>query len=145
MFQEDNILSSSFKLSELEAHIGVEFENKNHLKKAFIHFSLKGDNHKLRDNQTLEFLGDAVLRLIISEYAYEKYESKMYFIFELSNSWSDEGRFSKFRDKLVIGDCISKIAKELMLGKYLIMSKGEKQNKEGESKRLTLMSGDLLG
>jgi len=44
--------------------------------------------------------------------------------FELSNSWSDEGRFSKFRDKLVIG-IVFKIAKELVLGKYLIMSKGK--------------------
>ena len=96
MFQEDNILSSSSKLSELESHIGVKFRNKNHLKRAFIHSSLNGQNHNLRDNQTLEFLGDAVLGLIISECAYEMYESKMYFIFELTNSISDEGRFFHF-------------------------------------------------
>lgn len=145
MFQEDNILSSTIKLSELEAHIGIEFENKNHLKKAFIHSSLKGDYPNVRDNQTLEFLGDAVLGLIISEYAYEKYESKMYFVFELSNSMSDEGRFSTFRDEFVIGDCICKIAKKLKLGKYLIMSNGEKQNKDGEPKRLTDCLEALIG
>ncbi len=145
MFQDDNILSSSSKLSELETQIGVEFENKNHLKKAFIHPSVKGDNLNVRDNQTLEFLGDAVLGLIISEYAYKKYESKMYFVFELSNSMSDEGRFSTFRDKFVIGDCISKIAKELGLAKYLMMSKGEKQNIDGEPKRLTDCLEALIG
>ena len=146
MLQEDNILSSSIKLTELEAHIGIEFKNKNLLKKAFIHSSLKGNySTKRGDNQTLEFLGDSVLGLIISEYAYEKYETKMMYIFQLSNSMSDEGRFSTFRDKLVKGDCIYKIAKELGLGKYLVMSKGEKQNISGEPKRLTDCLEALIG
>ena len=61
-----------------ETSIGIEFKNKELLKQAFIHRSYLNENRsiKLEHNERLEFLGDAVLELVITDYLYKKYPEK---------------------------------------------------------------------
>lgn len=69
--------------------------------------------HPLVDNQRLEFLGDSVADLVVSTYIYEKYKAK------------DEGELTKLRAFLVCEGSFAKIAKEIHLGEYLLLGKGE--------------------
>lgn len=142
----NNILTSEIALSRLEKHLKVEFMNKNLLKRAFIHSSFKNENPSmnLNDNQELEFLGDAILGLVISEYIYDSYKSKMLFIRETLTPPSDEGKYSKFRDKH-IGKLLSEIADKLELDNYLLKSNGESNNNGGKASRLEDLLEALIG
>jgi tetratricopeptide (TPR) repeat protein len=116
------------------------------LKCAFIHPTFKRENSSLRlsDNQKLEFLGDAVLGLVISEYTYGNYSSKMLFIRETLTPKKDEGKFSQFREKH-IGTLLSEIADNLGLDVYLLKGNGECNNDEGKASRLEDLMEALIG
>lgn len=142
----NNILASDSILSELENRLGTDFQNKNLLKCALIHSTFKEENPSLRlsDNQTLEFLGDAVLGLVISEYTYDNYISKMSFIRETLTPKKDEGKYSKFRDKH-IGSLLSEIADKLVLDSYLLKGNGEAKNDAGKASRLEDLMEAVVG
>jgi len=103
------------KLYEFQKKIGINFNNLELLNKAFIHPSFSYERHTgiEENNQRLEFLGDAVLQLIISQWIYEEFPE------------CSEGELTKIRAFLVCEDSLSKISKSLYLGDYLILSKGE--------------------
>ena len=142
----DTILTSDILLLELENHLGVTFHNKGLLKCAFTHSTFKNENPSLQvnDNQTLEFLGDAVLGLIISEYTYDRYFSKMLFVRETLTPNKDEGKYSEFRDKH-IGILLSEIADKLGLNTYLVKGNGERNNNAGKASRLEDLMEALIG
>ena len=100
---------------KLENTINYKFKNQEILKQAFIHSSYVNEHEmkKYDDNQRLEFLGDAVLELIVSDYLYKKYPDK------------EEGFLTKKRARLVCEDTLSKIAIELELYNYLILGNSE--------------------
>jgi|GEM_PF-206943 len=141
-----NILTSNSALSELEELLGVNFEKKNLLKSAFIHSSYKNEHIAIqfKDNQTLEFLGDAVLGMIISEYTYDNYSEKTHIIHETITSPTYEGKYSKFRDKH-IGILLSLIADEMELDRYLLKGNGESKNIAGKESRLEDLMEALIG
>lgn len=105
-------------LSELEVEIQYSFNNKNLLLLALTHASYANENNieKTYTNQRLEFLGDAVLELISSDFLYNKYDK------------FNEGVLTKTRAKLVCEDNLADVARELKLYNYLLIGKGE--NKE---------------
>ena len=70
-------------------------------------------SHSANNNERLEFLGDAVLDLVISEFLYLFYSEQT------------EGSLSRMRSNLVKGDTLAALAKELNLGDYLVLGKGE--------------------
>ena len=142
----DTILTSDSLLSELENHLEVTFHTKGLLKCAFTHSTFKHENPSLQlnDNQTLEFLGDAVLGLIISEYTYDRYFSKMLFVRETLTPNKDEGKYSEFRDKH-IGSLLSEIADKLGLDNYLVKGNGERNNNTGKASRLEDLMEALIG
>ena len=86
-------------------------------------------SHSANNNERLEFLGDAVLDLDISELLYQFYSEQT------------EGSLSRMRSSLVKGDTLAALAKELDLGEYLVLGKGE--NTSGGRERLSLLSNAL--
>jgi len=86
-------------------------------------------SHSVNNNERLEFLGDAVLDLVVSELLYQCYSKET------------EGSLSRMRSSLVKGDTLAALAKELDLGDYLVLGKGE--NTSGGRERLSLLSNGL--
>jgi ribonuclease-3 len=107
--------------SKFEKKIGIKFKNKNLLKQAFTHRSYINENPPpagglLGHNERLEFLGDAVLELVITEHLFSKYPKK------------NEGELTSFRAALVNADMLSRVAKSLSMGDFLLLSRGEKKD-----------------
>lgn len=110
------------KLDILENTLGYEFKDKKLLIEALTHKSYK----QPYDNERLEFLGDAVLDLIVGEYLFDKF------------SKSDEGKLSKIRASLVNEDGFCKLAKSIGLGDYILLSNAEENN--GGREKSSLLS-----
>ena len=98
-------------LEKLQERLGYKFKNPTHLKIALTHKSAKNGHN----NERLEFLGDAVMDLIVGEYLFKKFSS-------------DEGDLSKLRAALVNESSFSKFAKFLGIGENLNMSLSEERN-----------------
>lgn len=103
------------RLKELEKKIGYTFQKKELLQKAMMHSSYTNEKHmKKQDcNERLEFLGDAVLELTTSEALF------------FDNPSMPEGELTKTRASIVCEPALAFVAKELMLGSYLLLGKGE--------------------
>ena len=100
--------------AELQLLLGHNFRDENLLRLALTHPSVAHEaNAALTHNQRLEFLGDAVLGLVLSRELFEKF------------STADEGELTKSRAKLVNAVSLAAHARELGLGAYLILSRGE--------------------
>ncbi|MFA5839610.1 MAG: ribonuclease III [Candidatus Margulisiibacteriota bacterium] len=102
------------ELQILELKIGTIFINKNILNQALTHSSF-GHERNLPDNERLEFLGDAVLKLVVSEHLYLKFPER------------DEGALTKIRASVISDDTLSKISRDLGIGEYLLLSENEKK------------------
>ncbi len=100
--------------SKLEKKIKIIFKNQELLKQAFVHRSYINENpgFALPHNERLEFLGDAVLELVVTDYLY-------------ANFPNPEGELTNWRASLVNSIMLSKLAKNLGLEDYLFLSKGE--------------------
>jgi len=111
-------------LSNIEEKIGIRFKDKNVLKRAFVHRSYlnEASENGLRSNERLEFLGDAVLEFVSSEYLFLKYPDFA------------EGKLTSIRSILVCTRTLAEVADELDLGEYLFLSKGEEEG-EGRNKK----------
>lgn len=103
------------KLEDFEKRIGYEFQNKKLIMLALTHSSYANEKHQgnLANNERLEFLGDAVLELVSSEYLF------------LHNRKMHEGDLTKLRASLVCEPTLAACAREMELGKYLLLGKGE--------------------
>lgn len=104
-------------LFEIQHNINYEFKNMELLYQAMAHSSYINDSkmNKLKSNERLEFLGDAVLELISSEFLFEKYPMKT------------EGELTKLRASLVSEYPLAQVARQLKLGDYIILSNGEER------------------
>jgi len=113
-------------LAEFETKIGIRFKEKDLLRQVFVHRSYLNENvgFDLDHNERLEFLGDAVLELVVTEYLYKTYPNP-------------EGELTNWRSALVRGVMLSGLAKELGIDSYLYLSKGE-QKSEGKARELIL-------
>jgi ribonuclease-3 len=100
-------------MKELENKLGVAFENKKLLDIATTHSSFANQKKDIVYNERLEFLGDAVLQLCITEYLFQNYDEK------------SEGDLTKTRALIVCENSLYDIANKWELGRYINMSKGE--------------------
>ena len=118
-------------LRAFQEKIGYEFENRNLLLQALTHSSYANEKHmrKLSDNERLEFLGDAVLEIISSDYLFDNYP-------ELP-----EGELTKLRASIVCEPTLALCAVEMSLGDYLLLGKGE--NQTGGRNRKSILSDAL--
>lgn len=119
------------RLKEFEQILEFEFKDKKLLQQALTHTSYANENkgRKALHNERLEFLGDAVLEIIVSEYLYFNYP-------KLS-----EGELTKFRAKIVCEPTLAFMAQKLDLGKFLYLGKGERLS--GGDKRPSILSDAL--
>ncbi|MBA3052925.1 MAG: ribonuclease III [Candidatus Omnitrophica bacterium] len=103
------------KLKSIEKAISYRFRNKSLLNQALTHKSYANERSQScsGDNERLEFLGDSVLGIVISNVLYNDYPDK------------DEGVLTKYKSQLVSGTTLGRIAKELRFGEYLLLGKGE--------------------
>lgn len=106
------------EFSPLEKKLGVNFNNKDLLTQAFVHRSYLNENpdFNLQQNERLEFLGDAVVELIVTEHLYKDHPDK------------EEGELTNWRAALVNAKMLSSLAEELGFNDFLLLSRGE--NKE---------------
>jgi len=100
-------------ITKLEERLGYNFKDKQLIIEALTHKSYK----KPYNNERLEFLGDAVLDLIVGEYLFKKFPD------------SDEGTLSKIRASIVNENGFASLAKEIGLGEFLYLSTAEENNK----------------
>ncbi len=106
---------------------GIKFNNYDLLKQAHVHRSYLNEhrNFALDHNERLEFLGDAVLELSVTEYLYKNYENP-------------EGQLTNWRASLVNGQMLAKIAQGLDIEKNLFLSKGESKDQNGKARNYIL-------
>ena len=116
---------------EFEKRTGYQFQNKKLLAQALTHSSYANERHlgKQADNERLEFLGDAVLEIVTSEYLFHRYPEY------------PEGELTRLRASMVCEPTLAFCTSELELGKYLLLGKGEDQT--GGRERKSILSDAL--
>ncbi|WP_322903836.1 ribonuclease III [Paenibacillus campi] len=102
-------------VKQLQQQIQIQFHNRQLLKQAFTHASYVNEHRfsQHQDNERLEFLGDAVLELTVSEYLYNEYPDR------------PEGELTKLRAAIVCEPSLVKFAEALDFGRYVLLGKGE--------------------
>jgi len=102
-------------LAEIEQRLGVVFSDKSLLHRALVHRSYHNEHpgFPLENNERLEFLGDAVLGFVTGEYLYHRFPEMA------------EGQLTNLRSALVRRDALAQLARELDLGRFLLMGAGE--------------------
>lgn len=117
--------------TELQSQLGTSFSDLSLLQQAFVHRSYLNENpdFRLGSNERLEFLGDALLSLVIAEFLFREFG-------DLS-----EGELTKLRSDLVRQDSLARLASSLGLGQYLYLGQGEE--KGGGRKRSRNMACTL--
>ena len=113
-------------LEQFEDIIGYKFKNKNYLQIALTHSSYVNEHKMSKDNERLEFLGDSVLGLIVSNYIFA-YKSTL-----------KEGDLTKIRSTIVCEKSLMNIAEKLKIGQYIKLGKGEKIS--GGAKRASILA-----
>ena len=113
-------------MKNLEKNIGYVFKDKSLLELALTHSSYANElGNQAKCNERLEFLGDSVLSIIVSDYLYNNFETP-------------EGDLTKLRASLVCEEALFDFAKEINLGEFIKLGKGEQNN--GGNKRPSILS-----
>lgn len=114
-------------IKQLAESLGVPYAPEGHLEQAVVHRSYLNEHPEfpLQHNERLEFLGDAVLELVVTEYLYNTYPNP-------------EGELTTWRSSLVNGDSLSQIAQELKIEGYLYLSRGEEKDANSKARRYIL-------
>lgn len=104
--------------SKFEKKTNIIFNNKKLLEQAFTHRSYINENNgsKVSHNERLEFLGDAVLELVVTDYLYNKYPEE------------DEGSLTAYRSSLVNAITIGEVAQNMGMNDFLLLSRGESKD-----------------
>jgi len=104
------------QLQELEAKLGIAFLNRSLLNQSLTHSSYANESKiKIYDNERLEFLGDAVIKLVISEYLYNKFPGH------------NEGDLTKIRAVAISDDILSLVAKKLKISIFILLGSNERR------------------
>lgn len=102
-------------LSLLEKKVNLKFKNMDIIQRAFVHRSYLNESNIQHSNERLEFLGDSILSFLVSRFLFEKYPG------------FEEGYLTNLRSSVVKTSTLAQIAKNLDLGNYLKLSKGEEE------------------
>lgn len=120
-------MSDEKNFSLLEEKIGVKFKNLDLLKQSMAHRSYLNENSHfhLDNNERLEFLGDAVLEIAVTEYLFNNFDNQ-------------EGELTNWRASLVNSKMLSKIASDLKLEQHLYLSRGEAKDRNTKARQYIL-------
>jgi ribonuclease-3 len=117
-------------VNQFEKVLGYEFINKDLLKEALTHSSFSNENGKeIRNNERMEFLGDAVLEIMVSHYLFKRFNSY------------PEGKLTRLRSKVVCEEVLYEISMEYKLGDFLVLGKGEEYT--GGRNRKSILADSL--
>ena len=119
----------SSNIDFFEQKINYEFKNKEYILEALTHSSYSNENKNYPFNERLEFLGDSVLSIVISDYLFKK-ETKL-----------PEGELTKIRANIVCEESLSEVSKNIHLGKYMLLGKGEEAT--GGRERISILADAL--
>lgn len=113
--EKRNIRAKDSKFKEFQERTSIHFDNEKLLKQAFTHSSYVNEHRRKphEDNERLEFLGDAVLELTVSQFLYKKYPMM------------SEGELTKLRAAIVCEPSLVAFANELSFGELILLGKGE--------------------
>ena len=115
-----------YNISKFEDTIGYTFENKSYILEALTHSSYSNENKNYKFNERLEFLGDSVLSIVISDFLFKKERNL------------PEGELTKLRANIVCEESLSDVAMEIHLGEYLLLGKGEEAT--GGRERISILA-----
>ncbi len=113
--------------SQFEQNLNLNFKNKDLLREAFTHRSYINESKRsdLPHNERLEFLGDAVLELVVTDHLFKKYPDRT------------EGDLTSYRSALVNAVTLGEVARTLGMNDYLLLSKGEAKD-TGKARQIIL-------
>ena len=128
MSKKTDKTSKRLAVEAMQNIIGYTFHNPSILEEALTHSSYANEHRatSLKDNERLEFLGDAILDLVISEYLFKKHPEM------------PEGDLSKLRASIVCEGSLAKTAKHISLGEHILLGKGEEMT--GGRKRASILA-----
>lgn len=118
-----------YNISKFEDTINYKFENKSYILEALTHSSYSNENKNYKFNERLEFLGDSVLSIVISDYLFKKEKNL------------PEGELTKLRANIVCEESLSEVAVQIHLGEYLLLGKGEEAT--GGRDRISILADAL--
>lgn len=116
------------KIEKFAKKVNIEFNNIDLLRQAFVHKSFLNEhqNFKLGHNERFEFLGDAVLELVITDFLFKKFPKK------------PEGDLTNIRASLVNSNNLAETAARLEISKYLFLSHGESKDKNSKARKFIM-------
>lgn len=117
------ILDNIYKFEKI---IDYKFNNKEYILEALTHSSYSNENKRYNFNERLEFLGDSVLSIVISDYLF-KNEKEL-----------PEGELTKLRASIVCEESLSEVANEIQLGEFMLLGKGEEAT--GGRERISILA-----
>lgn len=123
MIISKRILDNIYKF---EKTIDYKFNNKEYILEALTHSSYSNENKRYNFNERLEFLGDSVLSIVISDYLF-KNEKEL-----------PEGELTKLRASIVCEESLSEVANEIQLGEFMLLGKGEEAT--GGRERISILA-----
>ena len=118
-----------YNISKFEETIKYTFENKSYILEALTHSSYSNENKDYKYNERLEFLGDSVLGIVISDYLFKEEKNL------------PEGELTKLRANIVCEESLSDVAMRIRLGEYLLLGKGEEAT--GGRERISILADAL--
>ena len=118
-----------YNISKFEDTINYKFEKKSYILEALTHSSYSNENKNYKFNERLEFLGDSVLSIVISDYLFKKEKNL------------PEGELTKLRANIVCEESLSEVAGQIHLGEYLLLGKGEEAT--GGRDRISILADAL--
>jgi ribonuclease-3 len=125
-----NSKTRSRQLDKLQSTLRIKFHDKRFLNRSLVHRSYINEHGSdYRDNERLEYLGDSVLGLVVNEYLFRHFEEY------------HEGDLAKIKSVVVSEDTLAKVARNLNIGSYLLMGKGEEYS--GGRERASILANTL--
>ena len=118
-----------YNISKFEDTINYKFEKKSYILEELTHSSYSNENKNYKFNERLEFLGDSVLSIVISDYLFKKEKNL------------PEGELTKLRANIVCEESLSEVAGQIHLGEYLLLGKGEEAT--GGRDRISILADAL--
>lgn len=113
-------------IDKFENIIDYKFENKEYILEALTHSSYSNENKNYDFNERLEFLGDSVLSVVVSDYLFKKEKDL------------PEGELTKLRANIVCEESLSEVANEINLGEHILLGKGEEAT--GGRQRISILA-----
>lgn len=110
----------------LESALGYRFVDRGLVRQSLQHRSYVRENDDLESNERMEFLGDTILQLVVTDYIYDRYP------------YLSEGDMARIRARSVSGDALYETARELGLGPYLLLGRGE--NLQGGRDKVSILA-----